>query len=91
MESGLAETLGPREREPKVIVMLWRMQGPSRVMTARIERHPCGRELVIAFEGGDDDVIETRFERVSFAALERRADELHDLLAAKGWTSIPAR
>lgn len=39
------------------------MQGPSRIIVARNERHPFGRELVIAFEDGDD-VLETRFERV---------------------------
>jgi hypothetical protein len=90
MEPALAEILGPRPREPRTIVTLWRMQGPSRVMTARIERHPCGRELVIAFDG-DDSLIETRFERLNFALLERRADEWRDLLTRKGWTEMAPR
>jgi hypothetical protein len=60
------------------------MQGPSRVMVARIERHPFGRELIVAFEHGDD-ILETRFERTGTALLERRADELRTLLLDKGW------
>jgi len=65
------------------------MQGPSRIIAARIERHPFGRELVIVFEGGvEDDVIETRFERVKDSVLEQRAEELRELLAAKGWAEL---
>jgi hypothetical protein len=66
------------------------MQGPSRIIAARIERHPFGRELVIAFEGPDDarNVIETCFERVNFLALQQRADDLRNLLAAKGWVEV---
>ena len=66
------------------------MQGPSRVIVARIERHPFGRELIVAFEGPDDvrNVIETCFERVNFHALQQRADELRSLLAAKGWVEM---
>ena len=63
------------------------MQGPSRVIVARIERHPAGRELIVAFGGVDDDVLETRFERFDFAKLERRAEELRQLLLAKGWVA----
>lgn len=85
MTPGIAELLGPREPEPRVVRVLWRMQGPSRSIVARIERHPFGRELVIAFAGTDEEVIETRFERTGTADLQRRADELRDLLAAKGW------
>jgi hypothetical protein len=74
----------PRPTPPKIVRVLWRMQGPSRVMVARIERHPFGRELIVAFEHGDDN-LETRFERTGTAALERRADELRTLLLDKGW------
>jgi hypothetical protein len=87
MDPGLAEILGPRNREPQVIRVLWRMQGPSRVIVARIERHPFGRELIVAFEDGDD-VIETRFERVNFSVLEQRGTELRELLLEKGWTDV---
>ena len=62
------------------------MQGPTRVIVARIERHPYGPELVIAFEDGDN-VIETRLERVNVAALEQRADDVRQVLVTKGWTS----
>ena len=56
---------------------------------ARVERHPFGRELVIAFEGpGRDDVLETRYERVNFSLLEQRADELRELLAGKDWSEL---
>jgi hypothetical protein len=70
--------------------VLWRMQGPSRVVVARIERHPFGRELVIAFDGADDarNVIETHFERVNIFALQQRADDLRALLADKGWVEL---
>jgi hypothetical protein len=84
-EPGIAELLGPRPPEPKILRVLWRMHGPSRVIVARIERHPFGRELVIAFEDGDD-VIETRLERSGTAALEQRAADVRELLAAKAWT-----
>jgi hypothetical protein len=50
------------------------MQGPTRVIVARIERHPYGLELVIAFEDGDY-VIETRLER---------AEDVQNVLMAKG-------
>ena len=88
MQPGLAETLGPRHPEPKTVRTLWRMQGPSRIIAARIERHPFGRELVIAFEGVAEDVIETRFERSQLSILEQRADELRELLVAKGWSAL---
>jgi len=61
------------------------MQGASRVIVARMERHPYGLELVIAFEDGDD-VIQTRLDRSATAALEQRAAEIRDMLTAKGWT-----
>jgi len=76
-------------KPPKIISTLWRMQGPSRVMVGRIERHPYGRELVIAFEDGDD-VIETRLARSGSAALEQRAEEVRGLLLQKGWVATSA-
>jgi hypothetical protein len=76
-----------RNPEPQVIRVLWRMQGPSKIMVARIERHPFGRELIVAFEDGDD-VIETRFERVNFSVLEQRGEKLREVLAGKGWTAL---
>ena len=82
MKPDIAEVLGPRPKPPKIIRVLWRMQGPSRVIVARIERHPFGRELVIAFEDGDD-VIETRLERSGTAALEQRAEDARAVLTAK--------
>ena len=72
---------------PKIVRNLWRMQGPSRVMLARIERHPYGQELVIAFENGED-LIETRLERSGTVVLERRAQEVRKLLHAKGWVDV---
>src|SRR5689334_6077400 len=88
MEPGIAEILGPRPKPAKIIRNLWRMQAPSRIIGARIERHPFGRELVIRFEDVADDVIETRFERAGTAALEQRAAEVRELLVAKGWSDI---
>jgi hypothetical protein len=90
MEPGIADRLQPRPPAPRLVRVLWRMQGPSRVIVARLERHPFGRELVIAFDGSDDPrhVIETWFERVDFRALQQRADDLRNLLAAKGWVEM---
>jgi hypothetical protein len=88
MEPGLADILPPVPREPKLLRTCWRMQGPSRVIVARIERHPVGRELIVAFDGVEDDVIETRFERFEFAKLERRAEELRELLLQKQWVDV---
>jgi len=69
-----------------LIRTLWRLQGPSRIIVAAVHRHPAGRELIVRFESGQDDVLETRFERVDFAVLERRAEALRELLLAKGWS-----
>jgi hypothetical protein len=89
MEPGIAEIIGPAPLQARIIRTLWRMQGPSRIIAARIERHPFGRELVIAFEGaGSDDVLETRYERVNFSMLEQRAEELRALLEGKGWSEL---
>jgi hypothetical protein len=91
MEPGIAEILGARPPKLRIVRTLWRMQGPSRIIAARIERHPFGRELVIAFEGNaEEDVLETRFERVTDSVLESRADQLRELLTAKGWSEIRA-
>jgi hypothetical protein len=87
MEPSLADRLGTRPAEPAILRIVWRMRGPSRIMVARIERHAFGRELIVAFEDGDE-VIETRFERNGTAALERRAEELRELLWGKGWSEI---
>jgi hypothetical protein len=88
MEPSLADILGRRPPEPKIVRTLWRMQGPTRIMAARIERHPFGRELIVTFEGGVEDVIETRFERIHESALEQRAEELRELLVMKGWSEL---
>jgi hypothetical protein len=89
MEPGIAEVLGPAPQPTRIIRTLWRMQGPSRIIAARVERHPFGRELVVVFEGrGRDDVLETRYERVNFSMLEQRAEELRELLAGKGWSEL---
>src|SRR5205085_12568634 len=90
MEPGIADLLGPRPPAPRIVRVLWRMQGPSRAIVARIERHPFGRELVIAFDANDDprNVIETWFERVNVFTLQQRADDLQNLLAAKGWVEL---
>ena len=89
MEPGIADLLEPRRPAPRVVRVLWRMQGPSRVIVARVERHPFGRELVIAFDGDDPrNVIETCFERANVFVLQQRADDLRNLLAAKGWVEL---
>jgi hypothetical protein len=88
MTYALADRLAPRQPEPAVIRTLWRMQGPARIVAAELRRHPAGRELVVFFEGVADDILETRFERLDFAVLERRAEALKDLLAGKGWVPL---
>lgn len=88
MEPGLAELLPPLPPQPKSLRTLWRMQGPSRFIVAEIHRHPVGRELVVSFGGNGDDVLETRFERLDFSALDRRADELRAMLLEKGWVEV---
>jgi hypothetical protein len=88
MEPGLAEILPPLPAQPKILRTLWRMQGPSRLIVAEIHRHPVGRELVVSFGRNGDDVLETRFERFDFSALERRADELRAMLLEKGWVDV---
>jgi len=70
-------------KPPKIVRILWRMQGPSRMMVARIERHPYGQELVIAFEDGDE-IIETRLAWAGTTGWSR-AEEVRELLLAKGW------
>ena len=91
MEQGIAEILGSRPVQPRIVRTLWRMQGPSRIIAARIKRHPFGRELVVLFEGAAEDVLETRFEWANESVLEQRAEELRELLAAKGWANLRGR
>src|SRR5205814_85261 len=66
--------------------MLWRVQGPSRIIAAALYRHPAGTELRVYFEPEHaDDVIESRVERGEGSSLVVRSDELRHRLARKGW------
>ena len=87
MKPDIAEVLGPRPKPPKIIRVLWRMQGPTRAIVARIERHPFGRELAMAFADGDD-VIQSRSERANFAVMEQRARRRAAGAGAEGWTAL---
>ena len=69
--------------------MLWRMQGPRRVVAAAIYEHSQGRELRVYFEPEErDDVLQSQVERFDFAMLELKADTLRDILREKEWTEI---
>ena len=66
--------------------MLWRMQGPQRVVAAALYQHPHGTELRVYFEPEErDDVLESQVEQFNVDALETRANTLRDTLREKGW------
>jgi hypothetical protein len=69
---------------------LWRMQGTTRIVIAAIDSHLAGWELVVGFEGREEDVLHTQAERVDVAVLERKAAEMRDALIAKGWIDAPS-
>jgi len=71
----------------KIVPVLWKMQGPARLLIARIERHPYRQEPVIAF----DEIIETRLDRSGTAGLEQRAPDVRELLRDKGWVEATGR
>jgi hypothetical protein len=75
---------------PEQLRILWRMQGPSRILVAALRRHPVGHELMVGFEDDADDILETRFERLDPGRLQKRADELRQLLAERGWSELRA-
>jgi hypothetical protein len=55
--------------------VLWRLQGPTKVVAAALYRHPARTELLIYFEPENAaDVLETRFCRFDVRELEERAE-----------------
>lgn len=68
--------------------VLWKLQGPKRVITASLCRHPAGHELCVHFEDSLDDLLETRFERFDVGALDERAQQMKELLMSRGWTEL---
>ena len=76
--------------EPRRLVQqLWRMRGPTRIVRADVFTHVAGWELVVSFEGREDDVLRTQVEKVDVAVLEQRANQLRDVLREKGWLDAP--
>jgi hypothetical protein len=66
--------------------LLWRMQGPSRVVAAALYEHPAGTELRVYFEPEErDDLLHSQVHRFDVGPLEERANALRDLLREKGW------
>jgi hypothetical protein len=75
----------------RLLHSLWRMQGTIRIVTAEmIYSHVPGWQLVVGFEGREDDVLQTQVERVDVAVLERKAAEMRNASIAKGWSWIDA-
>jgi hypothetical protein len=72
--------------------LLWRMQGPARVVAAALYEHPAGRELRVYFEpDGMDDVLQTEVVGHDVAPLEEQAEVLRGLLRAQGWWPLPLK
>src|SRR5687767_11458519 len=69
--------------------VLWRMQGPSRIVAATIRAHQVGHELVVFFEDDENDIIETQLDTSDVHGLEERATALRLVLESKGWTPLP--
>ena len=83
-----------RQRVPIVRHLLWRMEGPSRIVAARIDVMSRGRELIIYFEPGDEgDVLGRQILSGVFAAarLRSRAARLQRALRDQGWAALHPR
>lgn len=66
--------------------VLWRMQGPRRVVTAALYRHPAGTEFRVCFElESRDDLLVSQVERFDVGLLRDRATALRSTLIEKGW------
>ena len=76
-----------REAPRESCTVLWRMQGPRRVVKATLWHQAHGHELVIAFEDDELEIIETQFSEFDVEALQERAAALKLVLEAKGWSS----
>jgi hypothetical protein len=71
-------------------IMLWRMQGPRRVVAAAVYPHPSGRELRVFFEPEETgELLHSQVERFDFSVLEAKADSLHQTFFQKGWWDLP--
>ena len=74
--------------------LLWRMDGPSRIVAARIDVIARGCELIIYFEPEEEgDVLGRYSERSPFAGvrLRRRAARLRRALRDHGWATLQRR
>ena len=70
---------------PHLLRVLWRLQGPTKVVAAALYRHPAGTELVIYFEPESaEDSLKTRFSRFDVRELQERAQALKGILREKG-------
>jgi hypothetical protein len=69
--------------------VLWRMQGPRRVVCAAMYTHPSGYELRVFFEPQSADDILQREVEVRRDLLAQRANELRELLRREGWWPLP--
>ena len=79
----------PLPTSPPSARVLWRMQGPTKVVAAALCAHPAGTELRVYFEPETaGDVLETRLTRGDVGGLEERAGELEKVLREKGWSLL---
>jgi hypothetical protein len=82
---------GTAHREPpplKLIRVLWRMRGATRVAAAGLFEHPLEhtRELRVYFEPLESDqLLHSEVARIDFGPLETKAEELRVL----GWRPLP--
>jgi len=61
--------------------LLWRMQGPRRIVAAALQSHLAGTELIVFVEPHEaGDVLETRVSRFDVGELETRAEVLRRVL-----------
>ena len=66
--------------------VLWRMQGPERVVAAAMYPHARGHELRVYFEpAGDEDVLQREVASRGEAVLVERADAIREMLRRQGW------
>lgn len=80
----------PREPiRPQQLRLLWRMQGPQRVVAAALYQHPGGTELRVYFEPEErDDLLQSEVNRFDAGALETKAETLRGILREKGWWEL---
>lgn len=86
MSVGFRASDQPPPQHPELVRILWRMQGPRKIVVAALYRHVAGTELRVYLEPESaNDLLHSQVERLDIGVLENRATVLRQILLEKGW------